>query len=55
MVVQSVVLGVADLDRAVRFWSALLHLRPREEDRTARWCALDPVSGEGPLVDLDHA
>ena len=46
------VLGVDDLDRAVRFWSSLLDYRPRDGHRTPRWCTLDRVSGEGSSLAL---
>jgi catechol 2,3-dioxygenase-like lactoylglutathione lyase family enzyme len=46
------VLGVDDLDRAVRFWSGLLGYRPREGHSTPRWCTLDPVSGDGASLAL---
>ncbi len=47
------VLGVDDMDRAVRFWSELLGYQVREAHRTQhRWCTLDPVSGDGSSLAL---
>ncbi|HKC29833.1 MAG TPA: VOC family protein [Jatrophihabitans sp.] len=39
--IQFPVLGVDDLDRAVRFWCALLDLQPSDKHRSARWCTLE--------------
>ncbi|HZZ95383.1 MAG TPA: VOC family protein [Jatrophihabitantaceae bacterium] len=50
--IQFPVLGVDDMDRAVRFWSELLGHQVREAHRTPRWCTLDPVSGDGSSLAL---
>lgn len=50
--IQFPVLGVDDMDRAVRFWSALLGYQVRAAHRTDDWCTLDPVSGDGSSLAL---
>ena len=42
----SVVWGVQDVPRAVAFWCAALHYRPREEP-DADWAVLIPLEGNG--------
>ncbi len=46
------VLGVDNMDRAVRFWSQLLDYVPDERDRSDRWCSLRPRNGEGGSLAL---
>jgi predicted enzyme related to lactoylglutathione lyase len=50
--IQFPVLGVDDLDRAVRFWSELLGYQVREAHRAQHWCTLDSVSGDGSSLAL---
>ena len=51
-IIQFPVLGVDDVDRAARFWTALLDYRERDDYRSARWRTLDPASGTGPSLAL---
>lgn len=51
MKIGSIVWGVKDIDRAVRFWSEALHYRLREpalED----WAVLVPIEGDGIQLSL---
>lgn len=47
--IQFPVLGVDELERAVRFWCALLDLRPSDKHRSARWCTLEDSGGRAAL------
>ncbi|HYZ86330.1 MAG TPA: VOC family protein [Bryobacteraceae bacterium] len=47
----SVVWGVRDVPRAVRFWSAALNYRPREEP-SEFWAVLVPIDGAGPQMSI---
>lgn len=49
--VGSVVLGVSDLRRALRFWSQALDYLPREEPGPD-WVVLAPRDGAGPNISL---
>jgi catechol 2,3-dioxygenase-like lactoylglutathione lyase family enzyme len=49
--VGSVVMGVSDLQRALRFWSATLDYLPREEPQPD-WVVLAPRDGAGPNISL---
>jgi catechol 2,3-dioxygenase-like lactoylglutathione lyase family enzyme len=48
------VIGVADMDRASRFWSAALGYRPREAI-AGHWQVLAPATGEGQEIALQHS
>lgn len=52
--VGSIVWGVEDVPRAIAFWCAALHYRPREEP-DVDWAVLVPISGEGVQVAIDKA
>ncbi len=52
VLLQFPVLGVDDLDRAVRFWSSLLGYVARPGHHTDRWCTLDPAGGGGASLAL---
>ncbi|MCL2551726.1 MAG: VOC family protein [Actinomycetia bacterium] len=47
----SVVMGVADMERAAAFWRAALGYVPREE-MTDDWVVLVPAMGAGPQLSL---
>jgi catechol 2,3-dioxygenase-like lactoylglutathione lyase family enzyme len=47
----SVVMGVADMERAAAFWTAALGYVPREE-MTDDWVVLVPAEGTGPQLSL---
>ncbi len=51
LTVGSVVLGVGDIARATRFWTAALDYHPRDEG-DGRWVVLAPRSGTGVQVAL---
>jgi catechol 2,3-dioxygenase-like lactoylglutathione lyase family enzyme len=48
------VVGVADMDRAERFWSAALGYSLRE-NIGGHWRVLSPASGDGPEIALHHS
>ena len=48
----SVVLGVGDLARAMRFWTQALDYVPREEPEDETWAVLVPPEGPGAQLAL---
>jgi catechol 2,3-dioxygenase-like lactoylglutathione lyase family enzyme len=52
LTLQYPVLGVDDLERAERFWTALLGYRSRAAHHTDRWRTLDPSDGNGTSLAL---
>ena len=51
MKIGSIVWGVKDIDRAVRFWSEALHYRLREP-ASEDWAVLVPIEGDGIQLSL---
>jgi catechol 2,3-dioxygenase-like lactoylglutathione lyase family enzyme len=49
------VIGVADMDRASRFWSAALGYTLREDGIAGHWRVLAPGSGGGQEIALQHS
>ena len=47
----SIVWGVRDVPRAIRFWTAALNYRPREEPKDG-WAVLVPLEGPGVQLAL---
>jgi catechol 2,3-dioxygenase-like lactoylglutathione lyase family enzyme len=47
----SIVWGVTDINRAIRFWSEALHYRLLDEP-SSDWAKLGPISGEGFQLSL---
>lgn len=47
----SIVMGAADVQRAMAFWAEALGYVPREEPEDA-WVVLTPASGDGPNISL---
>jgi catechol 2,3-dioxygenase-like lactoylglutathione lyase family enzyme len=49
----TIVLGVADVPRAVKFWSQALGYVPRDEEVKDDWTVLVPAVGSGAPLALD--
>jgi catechol 2,3-dioxygenase-like lactoylglutathione lyase family enzyme len=49
------VIGVADMDRASRFWSAALGYALLEHEVAGHWRVLGPTSGGGQQIALQHS
>ncbi|GAA1399605.1 VOC family protein [Pseudonocardia kongjuensis] len=47
----SIVIGAADVQRAVQFWCAALAYRPRDEPESD-WAVLVPADGEAPNLSI---
>ena len=51
----TVVVGVADLARAEKFYTEALGYVPLEESRTDEWVTLQPADGGGPRLSLEFS